>query len=159
MQGKAFNIRKESNWTVQTKIGHGKDDFFLQTRAKGDTEWGNKQELPTDLPKVELEFLSREDRSPASAPGRERYRKNQGTEKRKERPSSGSSSSSSESPPSKQSNHQNTSRSAAEPGLLARPNLSKIVESVHAPGSPGHGITNPNMFNHLNSDSVSIRRK
>ena len=158
LQGKAFSIRKESNWTVQTKIGHGKDDFFLQTRVKGDREWGEKLELPTDLPKVELEFLSREDRSPTSAPGREKYRSTQRTDKRKERPSAGSSSSS-DSPPPKQVNNQNTKGSEAESGLLARPNISNIVESGHAPGSPGHGIVNPNMFSHLNSDSVSIRRK
>ena len=34
---------------------------------------GEKLELPIDLPKVELEFISKEDRSPTSAPGREKY--------------------------------------------------------------------------------------
>ena len=32
LQGRAYSIRKESNWTVQTKVGHGKDDFYMQTR-------------------------------------------------------------------------------------------------------------------------------
>ena len=158
LQGRAFSIRKESNWTVQTKIGHGKDDFYLQTRVKGEREWGDKQELPADLPKVELEFMSREERSPTSAPGRERYKTTKRPGKRKERPSSGSSSSSG-SPPPKQGSIQNNMRSDSDPGLLARPNISKIVESMHPPGSPGHGITNPNMFTHLSSDFVSCRKK
>ena len=150
LQGKAFSIRKESNWTVQTKIGHGKDDFFLKTRVKGEREWSDNLDLPTDLPKLELEFISKEDRSPTSAPGRERYKTTQRIYKRKERPSSGSSSSSG-SPLSKQGSIETTGSREADCGLLARPDLGKIVESVHPPGSPGHGITNPNMFNHLNS--------
>ena len=156
MQGKTYSIRKESNWTVQTKIGHGKDDFYLKTRVKGEREWINNLELPSNLPQVELEFLSKEDRSPTLAPGRERYRTR--TEKRKERPSSGSSSSGS--PPSKQGSIETEEvESWAESGLLAKPDLSKIVESAHPPGSPGYGITNPKLFNHLNSELISSRRK
>ena len=162
LQGRAYSIRKESNWTVQTKVGHGKDDFYLQTRVKGEKDWGEKQKLPVDLPKVELEFLNREERSPTTAPGRERYktsnREQLATQKRKERPSTGSSSSSG-SPPTKQSSIQNNRTSEKEPSLLACPDISKIVESAHPPGSPGHGITNPNLFNHLNSDFVNHRRK
>ena len=90
IQAEAFKIRKESNWRTQTKVGQGKDDFFLQTRAKGERLW-NTNLLPADLPKVELEFLSREERSP--------------------------------------------------------------------PGSPGVGIINPRMFNHLDAALVSTRRK
>ena len=101
IQAEAFKIRKESNWRTQTKVGHGKEDFLLQTRSKGERLW-NTNLLPADLPKVELEFLSREERSPASAPGREKYKRTQRIDKRKERPSN--SSSSSESPPQKQSN-------------------------------------------------------
>ena len=67
LQGKAFSIRKDSNWTVQTKIGHGDTDFFLQTRPKGERAWSSDLVLPSDLPKVELEFQIREERSPKSA--------------------------------------------------------------------------------------------
>ena len=28
IQTEAFTIRKESNWRTQTRVGHGKDDFF-----------------------------------------------------------------------------------------------------------------------------------
>ena len=77
--------------TGQTKIGHENTDFFLQTRQKGERAWSSDLVLPSDLPKVELEFLWREDRSPQAAPGRERYKDNQRHDKRKERPSSGSS--------------------------------------------------------------------
>ena len=153
IQARAFAIRKESKWQIQTKVGHGKDDFILQTRNKGEKYW-NTDKLPTDLPKVELEFLSREERSPVSAPGRERYRKTQRIEKRKERPSNSSSSSSS--PPQKQLN---AGREPVVSELLARPDITKVVESGHPPGSPGEGINNPNMFKHLDSAQVSSRRK
>ena len=140
IQGLAFQIRKDSNWGVQTKIGHGTDDFFLQTRPKGDTIWSSDVKLPGDLPKVELAFMSREIRSPNSAPGRDRYK--QRTEKRKTRPSSGSSSSSS--PPAKQANSLDKSiELTLNSGLLARPDLGKTVESGHPPGSPGQGLNNP----------------
>ena len=153
IQAKAYTIRKESNRRTQTKVGHGKDDFFLQTRTKGEQIWIT-EELPEDLPKVELEFLSREERSPVSAPGREQYRKAHRVEKRKDRPSKDSSSS--ESPPPKQLY---SSSKGPESGLLARPDISKVVESGHPPGSPGGGIYNPSMFSHLDSALVSSRKK
>ena len=59
LQGKVFNIRNERNWRVQTKIGHGVTDFFLQTRQKGERAWSSDLVLPLDLPKVELEFTKR----------------------------------------------------------------------------------------------------
>ena len=90
---------RRSTGEHKKKVGHGKDDFFLQTRTKGEQIWIT-EELPEDLPKVELEFLSRGERSPVSAPGREQYRKAHRVEKRKDRPSKVSSSS--ESPPPKQ---------------------------------------------------------
>jgi hypothetical protein len=41
LQAYAYNIRKDSDWEVQTKITHGKDDFYLQTRPKnGDLKHG-----------------------------------------------------------------------------------------------------------------------
>ena len=158
LQAKAFTIRKESNWTIKTKIGHGRDDFFLQTRPKGERTWSEDQRLPDDLPKVELEFLSREERSPAAAPGRERYKRNERTDKRKERPSSSDSSSQS-SPPQKQLNTDRAGSEDRDSGLLARPDLSKVIEMRHPPGSPGQGIRNPEMFNHLNAAFVSSRQK
>ena len=157
LQKKAFDIRKDSNWTTQTKIGHGETDFFLQTRQKGERAWSSDLVLPSDLPKVELEFIRREDRSPKAAPGRERYKDNQRHDKRKERPSSGSSVSNS--PPQKQANVQNSEAHMEDEGLLARPDLSRVVESSHPPGSPGHGINNPHMFNHLDAAFVSSRKK
>ena len=138
LQAYAYNIRKDSNWEVQTKIIHGKDDFHLQTRHKnGDIKlWSNDLKLPDNLPKIELSYMSREERSPTSAPGRVQYK----TMKRKTRPSSGSSSSGS--PPPKQTNNQvdDSVQIAPESGLLSKPNISHIVESVHPPGSPGNGI-------------------
>ena len=156
LQAIAFTIRKESNWTIKTKVGHGRDDFFLQTRPKGEQTWSKDQKLPEDLPKVDLEFLSREERSPASAPGRERYRR---TEKRKERPSSSGSSSSPSSPPQKQLNTKSAGPGEVESGLLSRPDISRVVEINHPPGSPGHGIRNPALFNHLSAQFVSSRKK
>ena len=103
LQSYAFKIRRESNWNTQTKIGHGKDDFFLQTRIKGEKAWGGDMKLPETLPKIELEFLSREARSPTTAPGREKYKSMIRTDKRKDRPSN--SSSESASPPPKQLNN------------------------------------------------------
>ena len=154
IQAKAFSIRKESNRKIQTKVGHGKDDFYLQTRYKGEKIW-NTAQLPADLPMVELEFLSREERSPVSAPGRDQYRNR--IEKRKERPSNGSSSSGS--PPPKHLNTQNRTANESVSGLLARPDIQKVVESGHPPGSPGEGINNPNLFSHLDSALVSSRKK
>ena len=157
IQGLAFQIRKNSNWGVQTKIGHGIDDFFLQTRPKGDTTWSSDVKLSGDLPKVDLAFMSRETRSPTSAPGRDQYK--QRTEKQKNRPSSDSSSSSS--PPSKQANNHldKSIELTHESGLLAKPDISRTVEFVHPPGSPGQGLRNPSLFNHLNSAHVSSRKK
>ena len=157
LQGKAFNIRKDSNWTVQTKIGHGESDFFLKTRQKGERIWSPDLSLPEDLPKVELEFLRREDRSPKAAPGRDRYKESQRNDKRKDRPSSDSSGSSS--PPQKQAYTLNSESSKESEGLLARPDISRVEETAHPPGSPGHGIRNPGMFGHLDSACVSSRRK
>ena len=157
LQEKAFNIRKDSNWTTQTKIGHGKTDFFLQTRQKGERAWSSDLVLPSDLPKVELEFLRREDRSPKVAPGRERYKDSQRNDKRKERPSSDSSISSS--PPQKQANIPGSEPYKEGVGLLPRPDLTRVEVSSHLPGSPGHGICNPEMFNHLDAALVSNRRK
>ena len=156
LQGKAFMIRKESNWTVQTKIGHGESDFFLQTRQKGERTWSSDMSLPSDLPNVDLDFIREEERSPRAAPGRERYKESDKREKRKERPSRGSSSTSS--PPQKQANCNSEEREEVT-GLLARPDISRIEESSHPPGSPGQGISNPDMFNHLSDAFVSSRRK
>ena len=103
LQSLAYNIRKESNWNTQTKIGHGKDDFVLQTRIKGEKAWGGDRKLPEYLPNIELEFLSREARSPTTAPGREKYKSMMRKDKRKDRPSTGSSDSAS--PPPKQLNN------------------------------------------------------
>ena len=102
---------------------------------------------------MELDFLSREERSPVSAPGRDKYRKTQRIEKRKDRSSNSSSGSSS--PPQKQLNTGNE----LVTGVLARPDISKVVESGHPPGSPGEGINNPSMFQHLDSALVSSRKK
>ena len=99
----------------------------------------------------------REERSPKSAPGRKKYKDIQKNDKRKERPSNGSSTSSS--PPQKQANILSTEAHKEGVGLLARPDISRVVESVHPPGSPGHGINNPDMFNHLDSAFVSRRKQ
>ena len=155
LQAYAYSIRKDSDWQVQTKIIHGKDDFHLQTRHKnGDLKtWSNDLKLPDNLPKIELSYMSREERSPTSAPGRAQYK----TMKRKTRPSSGSSHSGS--PPPKQTNNQldDSVQIAPESGLLAKPNISTVVESVHPPGSPGIGINNPGMFKHLDLESEQFQ--
>ena len=155
LQGKVFNIRKERNWRVRTKIGHGVTDFFLQTRQKRERAWSSDLVLPLDLPKVELEFTKREDRSPKAARGRERYKESQRNEKRKDRPSSDSSSSSS--PPQKQANFLNSESREEGAGLLARTHISRVDEAAHPPGSPGHGIRNPGMFDHLGPSFVSTQ--
>ena len=158
LQAKAFTIRKESNWTIKTKVGHGRDDFFLQTRPKGEKIWSEDKKLPDDLPTVELEFLTREERSPASAPGRDIYKRTERTDKRKQRPSSSGSSSSS-SPPQKQLSTERGGPVELDPGILARPDIRKVVDLGHPPGSAGQGIQNPEMFNHFDAAFVSSRKK
>ena len=141
IQAMAFNIRQAGNKQVQTNVGHGTYDFFLQTRNKGERVWGEYWKLPDTLPKVVLRQMEREVRSPASAPGREQYMKR--TEKRKERPSRDSNSSSS-SPPQKQANGDRSS---------------DLNNDLHPPGSSDATQSNNDTFSHLNNSSITVRSK
>jgi hypothetical protein len=85
--------------------------------------------------------MERDVQSPASAPGREQYRKR--TEKRKERPSRGSNSSSS-SPPQKQANGDDSS---------------DLNDNLLPPGSSGGTLSNPGIFSHLDNSFITLRSR
>ena len=74
-------MRQESDTKISFRVTFGREDFILQTKARGSLGWGPPLPLPADLPAFERHVhLPRGPRSPGEAPGRpaltpEQYRK------------------------------------------------------------------------------------
>ena len=161
LEKRAAEMRRESNKTINTRVALQEHDFKLLWRPKNQKQSWIVEPHPEGLPGFQLDTVGGTLHSPARTPpkGRERYREEEGGEEegREEEAGSheeeGSGSNKRRHSPvnqeaSKRSKEQEEGRGQEQGrGLRSSPPLVQV--DIHPPGSPGLGLQNRRLSEHV----------
>ena len=155
LEKKAAEMRIGSDRTVNTRVAFMEEDFKLLWRVKNQKTGWNEKQHPEGLPEFQLHMVGGTQQSPTRSPpkGRERYREQVEVQEdrvveREERTEDDSESSKRPHSPADQGAAKK--RREEEEQARSTGNYPPLVQvDYHAPGSPGLGLQNRRLFEHV----------
>ena len=166
LEKRAAEMRQESNKSISTRVTFQEQDFKLLLRPKNQKPGWNVEPHPDGLPGFQLDTMSGTLQSPARTPtkGRERYREEEAREegagragqedgannKRPHSPTEQGAAKRSKEVSQDRELEQNKEQKRDQEQCSNQGRNPPLVQvDIHPPGSPGLGIQNRGLFEHV----------